>query len=327
MARSPRCPSPLSSVGAGLRNLPYQRRGRRPTLHPILGRQHRCWDGSHVPERSPRSSLCLPESTKPACRRTGQLLQSPSGYQQGVHRRSRPPRDDAPDAGQTSRGIGDLASGWEASHARGRVSLAVRSRHRFRDWLTTTGRPKRFASWARNGRTVTYMTFEPSNDIYVLTLKEDDAPAVRHDLCPRLTEPNCRRRSRRMGTGSRTASCPTLRRAEPTSISRAFQRGQSACRFRTTAAGRRFGATSRMSSSSPCHREYAERRHHAGRTSAGRDARTLFTTGDLGSFSVAPDGSRFLAIKQPKIQPPRNIVIVQHWLDELRRILPVKKAG
>ena len=25
--------------------------------------------------------------------------------------------------------------------------------------LTTTGRPKRFASWARNGRTVTYMTF------------------------------------------------------------------------------------------------------------------------------------------------------------------------
>jgi hypothetical protein len=43
--------------------------------------------------------------------------------------------------------------------------------------LTTTGRPKRFASWARNGRTVTYMTFEPSNDIYVLTLKEDDAPA------------------------------------------------------------------------------------------------------------------------------------------------------
>ena len=31
--------------------------------------------------------------------------------------------------------------------------------------------------------------------------------------------------------------------------------------------------------------------------------RTLFTTGDLGSFSVAPDGSRFLAIKQPKSYP------------------------
>ena len=55
--------------------------------------------------------------------------------------------------------------------------------------------------------------------------------------------------------------------------------------------------------------------------------RTLFTTGDLGSFSVAPDGSRFLAIKQPKILPPRSMVIVQHWLDELRRIVPVKKTG
>ena len=52
--------------------------------------------------------------------------------------------------------------------------------------------------------------------------------------------------------------------------------------------------------------------------------RPLFPVGDLGSFSVAPDGSRFLAIKQPKIQPPRNMVIVQHWLDELRRIIPVK---
>jgi hypothetical protein len=43
--------------------------------------------------------------------------------------------------------------------------------------LTPTGRPKRFASWARDGRSVAYMTFEPANDIYVLTLNEDGAPA------------------------------------------------------------------------------------------------------------------------------------------------------
>jgi hypothetical protein len=41
------------------------------------------------------------------------------------------------------------------------------------------------------------------------------------------------------------------------------------------------------------------------------------------SFSVAPDG-RFLAIKQPRIEPTRQMVIVQRWLDELRRIVPVK---
>ena len=76
--RPHRCPSRLSSLGAGLRNLPYQRPGRQLTLHPILGRQHRCWDGSRVPGRSPRSSPCLSESGKPACRRTGHLLQPPS---------------------------------------------------------------------------------------------------------------------------------------------------------------------------------------------------------------------------------------------------------
>ncbi len=52
--------------------------------------------------------------------------------------------------------------------------------------------------------------------------------------------------------------------------------------------------------------------------------RTLFTIGDLGSFSVTSDGSRFLAIKNPRIEPARQIVIVQRWLDELRRVVPVK---
>ena len=99
------------------------------------------------------------------------------GYQQGVHRRSRPPRDDAPDAGQTSRGIGDLASGWEASHARGRLSLAVRSRHRFRDSAHHHGQAQTIRVVGPERPHVAYMTFEPSNDIYVLTLKEDDAPA------------------------------------------------------------------------------------------------------------------------------------------------------
>ena len=52
--------------------------------------------------------------------------------------------------------------------------------------------------------------------------------------------------------------------------------------------------------------------------------RTLFPIGDLSSFSVAPDGGRFLAIKRPDIEPARDMVIVQHWLDELRRIVPTK---
>src|SRR5262245_38026092 len=32
-------------------------------------------------------------------------------------------------------------------------------------------------------------------------------------------------------------------------------------------------------------------------------------------YGVSPDGTRFLAIKEPRLDPPREIVVVEHWLD------------
>jgi hypothetical protein len=39
--------------------------------------------------------------------------------------------------------------------------------------------------------------------------------------------------------------------------------------------------------------------------------------------STSPDGTRFLAVKRPRIEPTREIVVVEHWLDELRRAVPI----
>ena len=45
------------------------------------------------------------------------------------------------------------------------------------------------------------------------------------------------------------------------------------------------------------------------------------------SFDVAADGQRFLMIKESGIDgtvAPPSIVVVQHWLDELKRLVPMK---
>jgi WD40 repeat protein len=42
--------------------------------------------------------------------------------------------------------------------------------------LTESGRPKRFATWSKDGRTAAYMTFNPGNDIHVLSFDEGAKP-------------------------------------------------------------------------------------------------------------------------------------------------------
>jgi Tol biopolymer transport system component len=51
---------------------------------------------------------------------------------------------------------------------------------------------------------------------------------------------------------------------------------------------------------------------------------TLFPLGDYDSFSVSPDGSRFLVVKSPPTGPPRQLVVVQNWLSELTRTVPAR---
>ena len=194
--------------------------------------------------------------------------------------------------------------------------------------LTTTGRPKRFASWARNGRTVTYMTFEPSNDIYVLTLKEDDAPAGAPR--PLLATEGAKFSPAISPDGGwiayRFVSNPATGRTD-VYLAR-FPEGTKRVQISDNGGGTPFWSHKQdeLFFTGPPGVMQSVAITLGERVQVGTP-RTLFTTGDLGSFSVAPDGSRFLAIKQPAIEPPRNMVIVQHWLDELRRIVPLKNAG
>jgi hypothetical protein len=46
-------------------------------------------------------------------------------------------------------------------------------------------------------------------------------------------------------------------------------------------------------------------------------------------YDVSPDGKRFLMLKDvesaPAAQPPREIILVQHWTEELKAKLPAGK--
>jgi hypothetical protein len=45
------------------------------------------------------------------------------------------------------------------------------------------------------------------------------------------------------------------------------------------------------------------------------------------SFDIAPDGKRFLVIKEgsdDRTPPPQKLIIVEHWFEELKRLVPTK---
>jgi hypothetical protein len=45
------------------------------------------------------------------------------------------------------------------------------------------------------------------------------------------------------------------------------------------------------------------------------------------TYDVAPDGQRFLMIKRggtESVTPPTSLIVVQHWDQELKRLVPTK---
>ena len=52
---------------------------------------------------------------------------------------------------------------------------------------------------------------------------------------------------------------------------------------------------------------------------------TSFTVGPM--YDVSPDGQRFLMIRDARVDQtpaPARVIVVQHWFEELKRLLPVK---
>ena len=45
---------------------------------------------------------------------------------------------------------------------------------------------------------------------------------------------------------------------------------------------------------------------------------------DKRTYDVSADGKRFLMVKQPANQAAPQIVVVQNWLEELKRLVPTR---
>ena len=169
------------------------------------------------------------------------------------------------------------------------------------------------------------MTFEPSNDIYVLTLKEDDAPAgaPRPLLATDGSQVFARRSRRTEGwIAYRFVSNPATGRTD-VYLAR-FPEGTKRVQISDNGGGTPFWSHKKMSSSSPGSPGVMQSVDITlGERVQVGTPRTLFTVGIWLVFGRA--GWQPVPRDQKAgHRAPANMVIVQHWLDELRRIVPVK---
>ena len=196
--------------------------------------------------------------------------------------------------------------------------------------LTPVGRPKRNASWTPDGRTVAYMTFEPFNDIYTLTMKGNGAEI--EDGPRPLRAPAGVKWAPAISPDGRwiayqAASDPASGRGRTDVYLARFPEGTG--RVQVTSAGGANPFWGRKGDElffvgPPRGELYSVPVTLAGERAQVGVPRTLFDTENLISFSPAADGSRFLAIKQPRLDPTTQIIIVQNWLEELKRIVAAK---
>ena len=194
--------------------------------------------------------------------------------------------------------------------------------------LTPTGRPKRFASWAPDGRRVAYHTYEPTNDVYWLTLKDNGselAQTPRPLSGPRGVKsvpsisPDGRWIAYRGMSDEGTGRLEVYLARFPEGTGRVqvtrsgggspfWSREGDELFFQGPPAGQLYRVAVTLS---------------AERAQIGTPQMLFNSPDDVSIYGVSPDGARFLAIKEPRIEPTREIVVVEHWLDDLRRALPV----
>ena len=185
--------------------------------------------------------------------------------------------------------------------------------------LTPDGRLKRFPSWSPDGRTLAYMTFSPTNDIYVLSPGDgatarplvatdaiDDAPAVSPD-------------GRWMAYSSAEASGRTN-----VFVVR-FPEGTGRTQISGNGAGRPIWSRDGRELFFPAPPGVLQSVSIApGDTLRVGPAQTLFQLANFRMIGAAPDG-RFLAFREPPTELPTEIVVVQNWLQELIRLVPAGK--
>lgn len=186
--------------------------------------------------------------------------------------------------------------------------------------LTVTGRPKRFASWSPDGRTVAYMTFNPNNDIQVLSLDGGGKPRPLVATDAIESTPAISPDGRWMAYTSTATGDPNGRR--DVYVVR-FPEGTGRVQITSAGGGVPFWSRDGRELFFPAPPGVLQSVSVAAgdRLQVGAP-RTLFMLGDLQVVAASPDGSRFLAVRIPRVAPRTEIVVVQNWLQELSRLVP-----
>jgi serine/threonine-protein kinase len=194
--------------------------------------------------------------------------------------------------------------------------------------LTPTGRPKRFASWAPDGRHVAYHTYEPTNDVYWLALKENSSELAQGPgplggprgwkSVPAISPDGRWIAYRGMSDdGTGRLEVDVARFPEGTSRVQVTRSGGGSAFwsrkgdelfFQGPPAGELYRVPVTLS---------------AERAEIGTPQKLFDPPDGVSIYGASPDGTRFLAIKEPRLDPPREIVVVERWLDDLRRTVPV----
>ena len=186
--------------------------------------------------------------------------------------------------------------------------------------LTEIGRPRRFATWTPDGRQVAYVSFEPANDIYTVSVGEDGKPTAPRPLI----------------ATSAFESNPAI---SPDGHWIAFRAGDPSTGRTDVYLARFPDGTGRVQVTSngggtPFWSQKNDELFFIGPPGVVQSAavslgdraqvgapRTLFPSEELQAVSVSADGTRFLVLKQRAVQRPRQIVIVENWLTELTRLM------
>jgi hypothetical protein len=185
--------------------------------------------------------------------------------------------------------------------------------------LTELGRLKRFPSWSPDGRTVAYMTFNPTNDIYVLTPGQGATPRA-------LVATDTNEDAPAVSPDGRWLAYTSTQPVDVTGMTNVFvvrfPDGTGRTQITDDGAGRPFwshdsrelfftGPPGVLKSVSVA----------PGNTLQVGAVRTLFPLNNLRFVGAAPDG-RLLALREPPPKLPTEIVVVQNWLQELTRLVP-----
>jgi dipeptidyl aminopeptidase/acylaminoacyl peptidase len=189
--------------------------------------------------------------------------------------------------------------------------------------LTPIGRPKRFATWTPDGLRVAYHTFEPANDVYWLALKQNSSELAQSPGAlagprsvrsrPEISPDGRWIAYREVSPGAAAAELFVARFPEGSArvqVTRSgggtpfWSRKGDELFFQGLPGGDLYGVAVTLS---------------VERAQVGSPQKLFDRPEGVVIFGTSPDATRFLAIKQPRLDPPREIVVIEHWLEHLRR--------